>query len=46
MSGDQLLRPEEYRDTIDEVYTTAKADLQCYELRRAHIQTRLTPMSN
>lgn len=41
-----LLRPEEVRDALDEVYAAVKAGLQCYEPRRAHIQRRLKPMSN
>lgn len=41
-----LLRPEEYGDAIDEVYAAVTAGLRAYELRRAHIQKRLTPMSN
>lgn len=41
-----LLRPEEYRDAFDEVYAAVNCGLQCYELRRAHIQKRLKPMSN
>jgi hypothetical protein len=41
-----LLRPEEVRDAIDEVYAAVKAGLQAYDLRRAHIQRRLKPMSN
>jgi hypothetical protein len=40
-----LLRPEEVRDAI-EVYAAVKAGLQGYDLRRAHIQKRLKPLSN
>jgi hypothetical protein len=41
-----LLRLEEYRIAIDEVYAAVTAGLQAYDLRRAHIQKRLKPMSN
>lgn len=41
-----LLRQEEYRDAIDEVYAAVTAGLRAYDLRRAQIQKRLKPMGN
>jgi len=41
-----LLRPEEYRDAIDEGYAAVTAGLKCYDLKRNHILDHLKPMNN
>jgi hypothetical protein len=41
-----VLRPEEVRDAIDEVYATVKAGLVAYEAQRDHMLKRLNPLNN
>jgi hypothetical protein len=41
-----LLRPEEVRDAMEETYRAVRAALEAYDAHRAHIARRLKPMDN